>query len=360
LYWVYTVRGLGGGLRPPLPATLLRDDLSGGSRQGPTRGLLILLLAIRTQRRELLLDRDRVVSSPQLTETTAPLAVPVTVGCTLLLGYTRTEVHLRSNAVTNYITVITAVKQQWLRGRPIALLEALDGLIKGDTRPCTLTLTALLPHAAKVVTGDRRRRASTGLELGVVHTEALDTNLLRRLGHVTLARRSEPLGQRVATSRRGSDGDGLRGRCSSGALVRGDVLGHSDGAWKRLGGWVLEALGRAWSRLAVCYQVSSGSSTPYKPGRASFQVFSAIPQRAARRAEGYYEQVGQGEARYYDKKKPHTSQQLLGYLGKYGVGQRPTMKNCLWFFAISRFFFGFVWFFVCCTWFKCFVCCIWF
>jgi hypothetical protein len=176
-----------------------------------------------------------VVSSPQLTEAAAPLRVPVTVGGTLLLGYTRAEIHLRPNAVANYITIITAVKQQWLRGRPIALLEALDGLVKGDTRPCTLALTALLPHTAKVVTGDRRRRASTGLELGVVHTEALGTNLLRRLGHVTLARRSEPLGQRVATSRRGSDGDGLGLRCSGGAVVRRDVLGHSDGAWKRLG-----------------------------------------------------------------------------------------------------------------------------
>jgi hypothetical protein len=259
-----------------LPATLLTNDLSGGSRECTTGDLLVLVLTVRTPRRELLLDRDSVVSSPQLTETTAPLAVPVTVGGTLLLGYTRTEVHLRGNAVTNYITVITAVKQQWLRRRPIALLEALDGLVKGDARPCTLALTALLPHTTKVVTADRRRRASTGLELGVVHTEALGTNLLRRLGHVTPARRSEPLGQRVATSRRGRGGDGLRLRCSS-PLVRRDVLGHSDGAWKRLGGGVLEALGSAWSRLEVCFQVSSGSSTPHKAGTASFQVFSATP-----------------------------------------------------------------------------------
>jgi hypothetical protein len=115
-----------------LPATLV-TNLNSERSELATSWLLLLLLATLDGRKLLLCRRTelRMLSTPEVSESLAPLVIPGSVGTTKLLGLAETHIDLSRDAVTDDLAVIAAVKAEGLRGTAAPLPVKLQAAVKG-------------------------------------------------------------------------------------------------------------------------------------------------------------------------------------------------------------------------------------
>jgi hypothetical protein len=116
-----------------LPATLV-TNLNSERSELATSWLLLLLLTATLDGRKLLLCRRtelRMLSTPEVSESLAPLVIPGSVGTTKLLGLAETHIDLSRDAVTDDLAVIAAVKAEGLRGTAAPLPVKLQAAVKG-------------------------------------------------------------------------------------------------------------------------------------------------------------------------------------------------------------------------------------
>ena len=72
-----------------------------------------------------------MLSTPEVSESLAPLVIPGSVGTTKLLGLAETHIDLSRDAVTDDLAVIAAVKAEGLRGTAAPLSVKLQAAVKG-------------------------------------------------------------------------------------------------------------------------------------------------------------------------------------------------------------------------------------